>query len=401
MKIQTIEIKGFRSLRDFKIDNLDAHLNLLIGINGAGKSSVLDSIALMLSAFTARLSSNTFKGLNIQPADVSRNQKTCSIILTLDNGVEWKKLKSNQLEKSEESDFSQLNEYTKGIRFSLDESSQVCLPVIVHYGVRRSVTDIPLKFPKTDNLNPTLAYVDWLDSRASYRDIFPWLRGEEDYENELNRDSPGTRTRGLTALRSAMESILPGYSDMRVRRRPHLEVVLKKDGMELALSQLSDGEKCYIALVCDIVRRLSLANPTGDILQGQGIVLIDEVDLHLHPTWEQTIMERLHRTFPNIQFIVSAHSPLVASNLDGNIYGICNGKVEPIPRIFGLDYSVILQEWMKTAPEHKEINSLIDMFRAYSDNSMPQQAQAVKDKLQELVGDRINDLLGQTADERD
>lgn len=386
MKIKSLSIQDFRGISNVHITEFNKNLNLLIGINGSGKSSILDSIALLLTSFTSRLTTSNSKGQMILVSDIKReSRKGCTLSITMDNEVYWNKHRTRSMDKKEESDYSSLNEYTKEFRMRLDNMEKICLPIIVHYGVKRTITDIPLKFPTENNLLATAAYKDWIDSKASYRDIFPWLRGEEDYENEIRVDDPNARDRGLEALREAMRKIFPEYENLRVKRKPHLEVVLRKKGEELPLSQLSDGEKCYIALVCDIVRRLSLANPTGNILNGEGIVLIDEVDLHLHPSWEQSVMEKLHLTFPNIQFIVSAHSPLVASHFDGQVFAVNNGTVTPLPRLFGLDYSTILQDWMGTSSGNKEINSLLELYKAYKENEMQPQADSVKRRILELL----------------
>jgi predicted ATP-binding protein involved in virulence len=142
--------------------------------------------------------------------------------------------------------------------------------------------------------------------------------------------------------------------------------------------------------VCDIVRRLTIANPQSEILDGDGIVMIDEVDLHLHPKWEQSIMTNLRKTFCNIQFIVSAHSPLVASNFDGKVYAVNNGTVTSLPRIFGLDYSTILQDWMNTSSENKDISVLVELYNAYKKHNMTEQAQAVKERLINALHGDIN-----------
>ena len=395
MKIQSLRINNFRGLSDVTINNFDPHLNLFIGVNGAGKSSVLDAIVLLLTSFTARLSTSNSKGMPIPTNDIRKDAREgCSLNITMDNGFGWTKHRTRKMEKKEVSDYDQLNILTKDLRMQLDDQQPICLPMIVHYGVKRSITDIPLKFTNASEPNPSSAYKDWVDSKASYRDIFPWLRNEEDYENEMIRDNPNARDRGLEALREAMRRIFPEYTDLRVRRKPHQEVVLKKNGEELPLSQLSDGEKCYIAFVCDIVRRLSLANPVGNVLDGEGIVLIDEIDLHLHPSWEQTAMAKLHETFKNIQFIVTAHSPLVASHFDGQVFAVKDGNVIVLPRLTGLDYSTILQDWMDTTDDNREISSLVELFKAYSDNGMEAQANAVKLKLLNLLhGDANAEIM--------
>lgn len=80
---------------------------------------------------------------------------------------------------------------------------------------------------------------------------------------------------------------------------------------------MSDGEKCTIALFGDLARRMALANPNKDNpLDGEGIVLIDEIELHLHPLWQRRILNVLKKVFPNIQFIVSTHSPQVLGEAD-------------------------------------------------------------------------------------
>jgi predicted ATP-binding protein involved in virulence len=93
-------------------------------------------------------------------------------------------------------------------------------------------------------------------------------------------------------------------------------MTITKQGQELIINQLSDGEKCLLAMVGDLARRLAIANPSlPDPLQGSGVVLIDEIELHLHPKWQREIIPALTRTFPNCQFIVTTHSPQVISQV--------------------------------------------------------------------------------------
>jgi predicted ATP-binding protein involved in virulence len=106
-----------------------------------------------------------------------------------------------------------------------------------------------------------------------------------------------------------------------------------KQGRRIRVDQLSDGEKCMLAMVGDLARRLAIANANGDFdpLGGAGIVLIDEVDLHLHPSWQHFVVPRLLETFPNCQFFVSTHSPLVLNNVrPGNLYMVkdVDGRME-------------------------------------------------------------------------
>ena len=93
-------------------------------------------------------------------------------------------------------------------------------------------------------------------------------------------------------------------------------VVNKNDRTTLRVDQLSDGEKCLISMIGDLARRIAIANPARENpLEGEGIVLIDEIDLHLHPLWQRMIVPNLLEVFPNLQFIISTHSPSVLTNV--------------------------------------------------------------------------------------
>jgi len=122
----------------------------------------------------------------------------------------------------------------------------------------------------------------------------------------------------LEAVRRALERFLPEFTDLTVRRNP-LRMEVKKNNQILTINQLSDGEKCLMAMVGDLARRMAIANPVRDNpLDGEGIVVIDEIDLHLHPTWQRMIAPKLIEVFPNCQFMISTHSPSVITHVHPN-----------------------------------------------------------------------------------
>ena len=108
---------------------------------------------------------------------------------------------------------------------------------------------------------------------------------------------------------------LEDFSDLQVETRP-LRLTIRKGDSRLSINQLSNGERSLIAILGDMIRRLALANPgLDDPLQGHGVVLLDELELHLHPKWQRQIVSNLCETFPNIQFIGTTHSPFVIQSL--------------------------------------------------------------------------------------
>lgn len=372
MKIKSLHISNFRGLKQIDIEELDNSSNLFVGINGAGKSSILDAISCLLSRYTKRISSaNGLGGNDIALDDVSLNaKKGTTISLTTDNNVTWTLYRSRELAKEGKSDLSQLNTFLKDLRATLSEAPMTNLTTVVHYKVSRAVAEIPLKIKKYKiPALPVETYVNALDGNALFRDFFSWFREQEDLENEKIRDDHNYRDKGLDTIRMAMHSIFPEYGEMRVKRHPQA-LVLSKDETPLKLSQLSDGEKCYIALVCDLTRRLVLANPSlPNPLRGEGIVLIDEIDLHLHPQWQLSAISKLTQTFPNCQFIITTHSPIVASDTSGKVFGLSNGELTPI-RTYGRNADTILSEYFDVPhPRSPYFQTILDnAYKAIHNN---------------------------------
>lgn len=137
-------------------------------------------------------------------------------------------------------------------------------------------------------------------------------------KKEIEQKKNAYRSEGkeLQIVTKAIEQFVPEYTSLRVKRVPRPHMLINKGKEEFNLNQLSDGEKNLITLVGDIARRLAIANPySKEPLKGIGLILIDEIDLHLHPSWQRRMIPRLLETFPNCQFIVSTHSPLVLSHV--------------------------------------------------------------------------------------
>lgn len=165
-----------------------------------------------------------------------------------------------------------------------------------------------------------------------------------------------------------------------------------KDSRSITFETLPMGYKRIFSIVLDIAYRSFILN---DGVESEGIVLIDEIELHLHPTLQQEVLERLRKTFPKIQFIVTTHSPLVISNFksdlnnkiislehDGNDYS--NKSIE---NIYGIDYNTGLTEIMGANYRKSSIDKLIDSIVILKKYKNEEQAEKIREKLLELVGD--------------
>ena len=152
-----------------------------------------------------------------------------------------------------------------------------------------------------------------LNRTVDYRDLA--LRLKLTAAPDAYADHPGMADRMRQAFHHVLGVFLNGFTNLRVIDEP-LGLLVDKVGRTFEVFQLSDGERAFLALGADLARRLTLANPgLANPLQGAGVVLIDELELHLHPRWQRTAVEKLRTTFPNIQFIATTHSPFVIQTL--------------------------------------------------------------------------------------
>lgn len=170
-------------------------------------------------------------------------------------------------------------------------------------------------------------------------------------------------------------------------------MLILKQEEELIVNQLSDGEKCALALVGDLARRMALANPAStDPLLGSGIVLIDEIDLHLHPSWQRRVVSALQDTFPNCQFIVSTHSPQVVSHVKQNRIwllkrGISTVSASRPTESYGQTTGSILEDLMDVPDRPQEIKEqLSSLFWAIRDDELSV-AKELSAKLHEIIGE--------------
>lgn len=323
MHIQRLALENFRSARNLSID-LDARLNVFVGMNGAGKSTVLDAAAILLSWFVNRIATPRASGRPIPDLDITNDESQAGLEIQLHLAKEefaWRLAKGHR-SKSTASSLGGATLAADAVHFKLDSGAAHSLPLVAYYPVNRAVLDIPLRIRGKHKFDMLDANDGSLSGGANFRTFFEWFRAREDLENESRRDlENGDKTSGqcpdpqLEAVRSALQKLMPDFKHPTVRRNPlHMEIT--KRGQALWVNQLSDGEKCLMAMVGDLARRLAIANPQkADPLQGSGIVLIDELDLHLHPKWQRDILPRLQKVFKRCQFLVSTHSPHVLTHV--------------------------------------------------------------------------------------
>ena len=385
-----------------------SNITIFVGNNGAGKTSILQALATSLSWFIARLRTEKGSGNPILEEAIFNSASAASITLEIypsrskthpntneiEHCVQWTLAKTRVGRKAEYT--TQLSDCTRlanHYRNALTQNPQTSLPLIAFYPVERTVLDIPLKIRTRHTFLQLDGYDNSLSQGVDFRRFFEWFREREDSENEslisedllkqlrpqlklspdqwerINELNASAKDRQLTAVRTAIRNFMPHMDNLRVCRKPRLYMAIDKNGETLNVAQLSQGEKSLIALVGDIARRLAMLNPAlEDPLTGDGIVLIDEVDLHLHPSWQRKLCDRLTHTFPHCQFVLTTHSPLVISDYkNALVYTLTNGNLEELPSQYGQDANTVLLEVMDTSIRNEkiegEINDLLDAIQ--------------------------------------
>lgn len=416
MKATRLRLIHFRSARDLTID-LEPGLNLLVGVNGAGKTSILGGLAILLSWAAARLRSPNASGRRILDTDIHNEKRfswlelKCRMEAPEHREISWRltqvrKGRNLHIDPKDPlhgmTSLTALNNWASEARNQIGQSNgQVNIPLFVYYPVNRSVLDIPLRIRKAHAFDILDAYDSAFTVGANFRDFFEWFRNREDLENERYRESGNlTEDPQLCAVRKAIMGFLPEFSGISVKRNP-LRMEVTKNGKKYRVDQMSDGEKCLFAMVGDLARRLAIANPDReDSLQGEGIVLIDEIDLHLHPAWQRRVVSKLTGTFPNCQFIVSTHSPQVFGEVDAQcirrltVDEFLHGLVSTTPgQALGLDSSEILDEHMEAQSRNQEVaKTLTEIFRLIDSEQFPE-AKARIDELRGQLKGSIPELV--------
>lgn len=402
------------------LGNLNSNVTVLVGNNGSGKTSILKSLATSLSWLVSRIQSESGNGSPITELVIKNKKGSAAIDIDVydflgneynpdtetysneDNYFPWRVAKTRKGRKSEyKSEYSRVTALADHYRSLLSQNEDTSFPLIAFYSVERVVLDIPLKIKDKHSFLQLDGYDKSLSQGVDFRRFFEWFRDREDTENESGLSNPmidrlrtifgdddsnatwvqlkelhaSTRDRQLTAVRTAIYRFMPEFSNLCVKRKPILHMSIDKNGETLNVAQLSQGEKSLMALIGDIARRLAVMNPGLDNpLMGDGIVLIDEVDMHLHPKWQRSLIKKLSATFPKCQFVLTTHSPLVISDSkDVLTYLIGENDVKQLPPLYGEDANSVLLDIMDTDIRNADINvKLNDLLDAIHDADISQ-----------------------------
>lgn len=425
MKIKQLSVAGLRGF-DQGTFEFDPQFTLLVGVNGVGKSSVLEALRVSLSRVLPKFTASRAAPLAFSAEDIRLGAAslTVDVLFHFPDAAEQRFLlhkprerfvagkegsvREGTIETPEREEFTPLR-----LSKPYADGSQ---PIAVYFGTRRSHPSDEQTRGSRAQSGAASAYADALsDVRPLHlRELASWMLAQEALAEEL----PRARNH-LEALRSAAARFLPTCTGLRATNgadKPRL--LISKDGIELDVRHLSEGERGMLALALDLARRLSQANPALDdpIKDGFGVVLIDEIDMHMHPLWQRQIGPLLKETFCNCQFIASTHSPqVIGETQPESIVLLQTEEDRIIPKrcgqAYGLDTNYILEHLMGTPARPEPTRRMIAAIEAALDDGELDQARSQLAELRNLIhGDdptvvgleaTINNLeaLGDAADQ--
>lgn len=423
-----LNVENFRCFR--KQDPLvefHPELTVLVAKNGNGKSAILDAIRISLGTFTKaieRLSQSNISKSDalISPERIERGKGACFPVRIAAEGVVdgtqecWERelqdangRTTSRLAKA----ISSFGERLKGEVVS--EAGDVELPIIAYYGTGRLWGDDNAQWSDQDHDFATedrfVGYEDALTTNSIYTQVKRWMS----YAFQVKSNPVECETR-IGRLISAQYSAIEGAVNYILRgtgfKSPHynftyrdISVLYNRDEgvIPIPVSHTSDGVKAAISLIADIAYRCVRLNPSYGseaCSRTQGVVMIDEVDLFLHPSWQQTFLTDLRTVFPRIQFVVSTHSPQVVSSVPREcIRLIADGQVHsPTVPTQGVDIGDLLRSVFGTLPlpEHIEIVQKLKQLLALAAEGVddPKRWDPLYHELLTHYGDNYGPLVG-------
>jgi predicted ATP-binding protein involved in virulence len=375
---------------------LEPDLTVLFAENGGGKTAVLMALAVGL----ARFQSGTPRGLKLDPRcdprQVTLDERgrrepagPCTLIWTADVGerasVSWSST-VNPASNRKSADHRQVLDAMEQLRVP-----GARWPLFAFYGVDRMGRGKASTKPAPSRPDRWEGYAGSLNAAQDDSALLTWLL-EEILADTVRRQEGEAERFLASAVMDTLAKATPGVERAWYDPRERSPVVRFETGEIAPWQELSDGFHIYLALVADIARRAVMLNEQdgGDApALVEGIVLIDEIDLHLHPRWQRVVLDGLTTVFPRLQFIVTTHSPQVLSSAENRqVRHLVGGKIqEHGVFVEGRDSNAILRDLMGTNDRDAEGQARLRALHDAIDQGLREQAEALFAELQSKWGD--------------
>lgn len=412
MRVTRLKLANVRAIKEAEFA-FQPGFNLIVGVNGVGKTSVLDAIGVCLSEIVIRTNQLRLRPESFLADDIRVGADALSVECGIAIGSGKHSYLVHRPRERSAPRTKGTGKPREQVHYTPERSEFIGEPPAVVTGTEKEGRPLAILF-STSRAVPsdkqpskgrssggyTAAYAEAFSSRElRLAEFANWMRVQEALKGENQ-----AAKRVLVAFDRAVQRFLPGYSKLRVELNSGKAILrINRGKLPLRVRQLSDGERGTLALVLDLTRRLAQANPhmADPAKQAEAVVMIDEIDLHLHPNWQRLIVGNLTATFPKCQFIATSHSPQVIGEVaHERIQIMADGEVYSPSHSFGVDSSRVLEEIMGASPRTNEVAVVLaDLSRAVGDGKYDK-AQAFVSQLAKQLGEddpevtRARTLLG-------
>lgn len=423
MKLKNIKISNYRCFKDVEID-FDESTTLVVGQNGAGKTTILDAVAVSISTFLLGIDGGVSRSILKDDAryefyDLNgtidpQHQFPVSIESTGEcidkQNIRWIRSLNSESGKTTIKDAGELTSIAKKVQNQIMMGDkELVLPLISYYGTGRLYVQKKEKrnMKSLTEFKRQVGYVDCMAAESNDKLMLNWfqtqtLKSLQEQQKTGVLESP-------ILLKTVEQAICKTYERISGARNTSLSFDLDTHRLMLefetsegaarkfAMDEMSDGYKNTLSMIGDIAYRMAVLNPMLEeeaLEKTPGIVLIDEIDLHLHPQWQQTILKDLHAIFPKVQFIVSSHAPAVINSISREQIRILdNGKIYlPSAQTYGRDANSILREVMKVSERPADIKERMELFNRYMDEKNYKEADKTLKEIEGIVGTTDPDI---------
>ena len=403
MRIEQLELKNFRCFEHITAE-FHSNMNVVVGVNGTGKTTMLEAIRIYIGAVFCELDKieKKISSPGITDSDVRLHymerqypvkiagKTNISKRLLATETIYWDRVLEKYGGKTKFDDGKDVKALSSSIQTVVRSGIEDEIPIVAYYSTDRY---------KNEKHNTGLevggsrlrGYYNALDSTTSMTMFLNIIKTETLWE--LQEGKPSTV---LSMIRNVITRCVPDCREIKHNVKQDKLIITQGNGEKVPFSSLSDGVRNVLSLVMELALRSYLLNPAlGEDapMKTPGVVLIDEIDLHLHPEWQLHILSDLTAIFKCMQFIVSTHSPLVLSSLrNGKILSIADRKVYNFPNQYKQGPELVLKA-MNTQLKD-DADGLLSEYRLMIEagNGKSDKAIALRKKLDEVFGPEHEEL---------
>lgn len=404
MRVDELTLTNFDGF-EHRTFSFNPHFNLLVGDNASGKSSVLDALAVAVGSWFLGLRGyEKSPGIHPEEVRVAAHAHTDSYTfekqfpsriectgLVMGKHVTWSRELQREGGRTTTVNAKPIRDIGEEAERRVRAGEAITLPLICAYGTERLWIEAAHHKPRTSATvlrhRPSRldGYRDCFDFTIQETALIDWIRDQSTVSPQFQKD-----TLALSAVKLAITGCLEGaktlYYDGRYK---DLVVVLDQHGPQL-FENLSDGQRIMLTLIGDLAMRAAILNPHLEgaaLCNTPGVVMIDELDLHLHPKWQRRVIRDIKNAFPSLQFIASTHSPQLIGEAQPEEIRLLDGNQTTVPpRSFGIDSSRILEEVMGATSRNPSVEGQLTLLFRHIDNEDFESARRLLTEVEGKIG---------------